>query len=136
MRVDHETLPKCMLEEKKFSWGEPYLEVTPIFDTLISQELSNLEFCIEIFIKNNFRNQLLEFYNVLTNYEENDRIENFEGTLSEQLRKEMLLKIKIELDSEKKLTPWEKYKEYREELDFLYIFEEEFDRKIVFIKPK
>ncbi len=42
MKVDHETLPKCRLEEKKFSWGEPYLEVIPIFDTLISQELSNI----------------------------------------------------------------------------------------------
>ncbi|PKV48855.1 hypothetical protein ATE84_0869 [Aquimarina sp. MAR_2010_214] len=136
MKIDNETLPKCKLEKKKFSWGEPYLDVTPIFDMLISQDLADLEFCIEIFIKNNFKNQLLEFYNVLTNYEENDRIEDFEGDLSEQFRKKMLIKIKTELDSEKKLTPWEKHKQYGEELDFLYIFEEEFKRKILFIKPK
>ncbi len=136
VKIDTDTLPKCSLEEKKFSWGEPYLVVTPIFDIAIPPELSDLEFSVEIFIKNNFRNQLLEFYNVLINYEENNRIENFEDTIPEQLRKEVLAKIKSFLDSEKKLTPWEKYDEYGKELDFLYKFEEEFNRKILFINPK
>ena len=135
MKIDDETRPKCKLEEKKFSWGEPYLDISPIFDIQIPKKLTDLEFCIEIFIRNNFKNQLLEFYNVLTNYEENERIEHFEGLLSNKFRKGILLKIKKELDSEMKLTPWEKYKQYNEELDFLYIFEKEFKRKILFIKP-
>ncbi|MGG8497081.1 hypothetical protein ACQY1Q_11725 [Tenacibaculum sp. TC6] len=136
MRIDNDTFPICKLEEKKFSWGEPYLHMTPIFDMKIPKELSDLEFSIEIFIKNNFKNQLLYFYNVLTNYEENNRIENYEGGLSEPSRKELLVKIKNELDSQKKVRPWEKYDDYREELDFLYVFQEEFNRKILFIKTK
>ena len=72
----------------------------------------------------------------MINYEENNRIENFEDAIPEQLRKEVLVKIKSFLDSEKKLTPWEKYNEYGKELDFLYKFEEEFNRKILFINPK
>ncbi|WP_106794275.1 hypothetical protein [Aquimarina sp. Aq78] len=134
MKIDSTTIPKCQIEEKRFSWGEPYTEITPIFEMSIAQELSDIEFCIELYIKNNFRNQLLEFYNVLTNYEENDRIENFDGTIPEQLREILLKKIKLFLDSTQKLTPWEKYNELLKELDYLYLFEEKFDRKILFIK--
>ncbi len=136
MKIDSETLPKCRLEEKKFSWGEPYLSVEPIFDFDISQELIDIEFSVELFIKNNFKNQLLEFYNVLINYEEQNKIENLKNEISSELRKKVLNKIKYFLDGEKKLTPWEKYKEPNDELWHLYIFEKKFNKKILFVKPK
>lgn len=136
MKIDSTTIPKCQIEEKKFSWGEPYSKITPIFEMSITKELSDIEFCIELYIKNNFRDQLLEFYNVLTNYEENSRVENFEGTIPDQLREILLKKIKLFLDSPEKLTPWKKYNELLTELDYMHLFEEEFEKKILFIKTK
>lgn len=136
MKIDSTTFPKCRIDEKRFSWGEPYTTITPIFDMNISEQLSDLEFCIELYIKNNFRNQLLGFYNVLTNCEENDRIEHFKGTISNILRKNLLSKIKLFLDSPEKLTPWKKYDEIFTELDYLHLFDEEFKRKILFVKTK
>lgn len=136
MKIDSSTIPKCQIKEKKFSWGEPYIEITPIFEMSVNEALSDIEFCIELYVKNNFRNQLLEFYNVLTNHEEYHRIEYFKGTISDELRQILLKRIKLFLDSPEELTPWQKYNEIQGELDYLYLFEDKFDRKILYIKTK
>ncbi|MGY3794892.1 hypothetical protein [Aquimarina sp. 433] len=136
MKIDSSTIPKCQIEEKKFAWGEPYIEITPIFEMSINEALSDIEFCIELYVKNNFRNQLLEFYNVLINHEEYYRIDHFKGTISDELHEVLLKRIKLFLDSPEELTPWKKYNEIQGELDYLYLFEDKFDRKILYIKAK
>ena len=133
MTIDNDTFPKCQLEEKIFSWGEPYISISPIFDFNISNDLDDIEFCIELFIKNNFKNQLLGFYNALINFEEADRIENFDPTSPVENRDLILETIITFLDSEKRIPPWKKYKELLAELDYLYLFEEKFNRKILFV---
>ena len=133
MTIDNDTFPKCQLEEKIFSWGEPYISISPIFDFNISNDLDDIEFCIELFIKNNFKNQLLGFYNALINFEEADRIENFDPTSPIKNRDLILETIKTFLDSEERIPPWKKYKELLAELDYLHLFEEKFNRKILFV---
>jgi len=59
--IDNETLPNCKLIEKKFEWGEPYTVLVPIFDFKTDENLKGIYLTIEIFGKNNFKNQLSEY---------------------------------------------------------------------------
>ena len=86
--IDKSTFPYCYIEEKKFDWGEPYDEMTPIFNLSIDPNLSDIEFTIEVLGKNNFKLNLEKLYNILINREENHRIENFNTPI---LNREFLL---------------------------------------------
>lgn len=111
MKIDNNTLPKCKLEEKKFEWGEPYIIMIPIFDLDITKTESRLEYFIDLYGKNNFKIQLLRFYNKINNYDETERIINFQH---EELthEKRVYLKNRINEYLERnidRISPWELY---------------------------
>src|SRR6478609_6315747 len=104
--INKSTFPFCYVEEKKFEWGEPYEDVTPIFNLSIDPGLSDFEYTIEILGKNNFKNNLLKLHNILVNREENVRIENFNNFITN--REILLDRIKIYLDTNSdKISPWD-----------------------------
>jgi hypothetical protein len=78
--IDKETKPHCTLIEKKFEWGEPYTIMTPIFLIPTSEYTSLLEFSIDIYGENNFKQQLIFLYNKLRNYED-DCLENLDKSI-------------------------------------------------------
>ena len=104
--IEKSTFPHCYIEEKKFDWGEPYDDITPIFNLSIDPDLSDIEYTIEVLGKNNFKINLEKLYNILLNHEENDRIENFNTPI---FNRELLLRnIQKYLNSnENQISPWE-----------------------------
>lgn len=111
MRIDNNTLPKCKLEDKKFEWGEPYTIMTPMFDLDIKKTESKLEYFIDLYGKNNFKIQLLRFYNKINNHEETEGINNFQYEELTQ-EKRIYLKSKINKYLERnvnRISPWELY---------------------------
>ena len=46
--IEKSTFPHCYIEEKKFDWGEPYDDITPIFNLSIDPDLSDIEYTIEV----------------------------------------------------------------------------------------
>lgn len=130
--INKNTFPFCYVEEKKFEWGEPYEDITPIFNLSIDPELSDLEYTIEVLGKNNFKNNLLKLYNILVNREENVRIENFNNLITN--REILLNRIKIYLDSNSaKISPWDlQYYVCFNESDYLESIENETKRILLF----
>lgn len=130
--IDKNTFPHCYIEEKKFDWGEPYDDITPIFNLSIDPELSDIEFTIEVLGKNNFRINLEKLYNILVNREENDRLENFNNIIT---NRELLLNnintyINYNID---KTSPWEQsFDRYPTENDYLESIEEDLNRTLLF----
>lgn len=132
--IDKTTYPYCYIEEKKFDWGEPYDEMTPIFNLSIDPDLSDIEFTIEVLGKNNFKLNLEKLYNILINREENYRIENFNTSI---LNREFLLNnINIYLNANLNSTsPWKLY--YGEHMENIYedlhleSIEESINRKLL-----
>ncbi|SNR83407.1 hypothetical protein [Flavobacterium sp. ov086] len=130
--IDKSTFPHCYIEEKKFDWGEPYDDITPIFNLSIDPDLSDIEFTIEVLGKNNFKINLGKLYNILLNYEENDRIENFNTPI---FNRELLLSnIQKYLNSnEDHISPWEQsYDTYPTENDYLESIEKDLNRILLF----
>lgn len=130
--IDKSTFPHCYIEEKKFDWGEPYDDITPIFNLSIDPEVSDIEFTIEVLGKNNFKINLEKLYNILVNREENDRIENFNNVIT---NRELLLNnintyINYNID---KTSPWEQsFDRYPTENDYLESIEEDLNRILLF----
>ncbi|CAA9202289.1 hypothetical protein [Flavobacterium collinsii] len=130
--IDKSTFPHCYIEEKKFDWGEPYDDITPIFNLSIDPELSDIEFTIEVLGKNNFKINLEKLYNILVNREENDRIENFNNVIT---NRELLLNnintyLNYNID---KTSPWEQsFDRYPTENDYLQSIEEDINRTLLF----
>lgn len=126
------TFPYCYIEEKKFDWGEPYDDITPIFNLSIDLELSDIEYTIEVLGKNNFKINLEKLYNILLNYEENDRIENFNTPIFN--RDLLLSNIQKYLNSnEDQISPWEQsYDRYPTENDYLESIEKDLNRILLF----
>lgn len=130
--INKNTLPHCFVEEKKFDWGEPYEDITPIFNLSIAPELADIEYTIEVLGKNNFKINLEKLYNILVNKEENYRIENLNTSI---INREFLLeKINLYLDSNlDKTSPWKLYYDgYFTENDYLKGIEEETKRILLF----
>jgi len=115
--IDKSTSPYCYIEEKKFDWGEPYDDITPIFNLSIDPALSDIEFTIEVLGKNNFKINLEKLYNILINREENDRIENFNTPISN--REFLLNNINIYLrENLNSTSPWKLH--YGEHMENAY----------------
>jgi hypothetical protein len=130
--IEKSTFPHCYIEEKKFDWGEPYDDITPIFNLSIDPDLSDIEYTIEVLGKNNFKINLEKLYNILLNYEENDRIENFNTPI---FNRELLLRnIQKYLNSnENQISPWEQsYDRYPTENDYLESIEKDLNRILLF----
>lgn len=130
--IDKSTFPHCYIEEKKFDWGEPYDDITPIFNLSIDPDLSDIEFTIEVLGKNNFKVNLEKLYNILLNYEENERIENFNTLIFN--RDLLLSNIQKYLNSnEDQISPWEQsYDRYPTENDYLESIEKDLNRILLF----
>ncbi|MCD0468607.1 hypothetical protein [Flavobacterium sp. JAS] len=132
--IDKSTFPHCYIEEKKFDWGEPYDDITPIFNLSIDPDLSDIEFTIEVLGKNNFKINLGKLYNILVNREENERIENCNISISN--REFLLNNINTYLSANLNSTPpWNKH--YGEDLENTYeslhleSIEESINRKLL-----
>lgn len=130
--IGKSTFPHCYIEEKKFDWGEPYDDITPIFNLSIDPDLSDIEYTIEVLCKNNFKINLEKLYNILLNYEENDRIENFNTPIFN--RDLLLSNIQKYLNSnENQISPWEQsYDRYPTENDYLESIEKDLNRILLF----
>lgn len=131
MIIDKETKPHCTLTEKKFEWGEPYTIMTPIFVIPTSEQTSLLEFSIDIYGENNFKQQLLFLYNKLRNYED-DCLENLDKSIKN--REELINRINAYLQLNLNLiTPWEKYKEYYNEIDQIKNIESLINKRLIYV---
>lgn len=134
MKIDHSTFPPCRIEQRKFEWGEPYEVEHPIFDGNIDPDLSDLEFSVEAFLKNNFREQLLLFLNTLLNHEENERIENFHGKIDAAQRQDLISRIGEFLDQDSVPAPWVKYHFQSGEAGHFFGLEKVLGREVLKIK--
>ncbi|MFH7018769.1 hypothetical protein [Flavobacterium sp. FlaQc-47] len=130
--INKKTLPHCYIEEKKFDWGEPYDDITPIFNLSVNPELSDIEYTIEVLGKNNFKINLEKLYNILLNQEENDRIEYFNTPIVH--RDFLLINIQKYLHSnENQISPWEQsHDRYPTENDYLESIEKDLNRILLF----
>ncbi|MFC0781200.1 hypothetical protein [Flavobacterium sp. HJSW_4] len=133
--IDESTVPFCKLEHEKFDWGEPYTHYDPIFKISPTNRVLTLEDSIVIFGENNFKEQLTSLYNVIVNYEEFDRIVNYNEEKFDRNKILELIDFYIK-ENEGKLTPWEKYHLYTYELFYISYIEEKANRKIHFVNWK
>ncbi|KQT26172.1 hypothetical protein ASG22_05745 [Chryseobacterium sp. Leaf405] len=133
--IDKTIFPHCFVEEKRFEWGEPYINMTPIFNLSINPGLSDIEFTIEILGKNNFKNNLDKLYNILINKEEHFRLVDFNEHI---LDREFLIGKILNFINENtnKIAPWDnEFKIFGEEFYLEMIKDDlkkslKFDRKI------
>ncbi|MFH6995888.1 hypothetical protein [Flavobacterium sp. FlaQc-48] len=130
--IDKSTFPHSYIEEKKFDWGEPYDDITPIFNLSIDPDLSDIEYTIEVLGKNNFKINLEKLYNILLNNEENYRIENFNNVITN--RELLLNNINTYLNYNiNKTSPWEQsFDRYPTENDYLESIERDLNRILLF----
>lgn len=130
--IDKSTFPHSYIEEKKFDWGEPYDDITPIFNLSIDPDLSDIEYTIEVLGKNNFKINLEKLYNILLNNEENYRIENFNTVITN--RELLLNNINTYLNYNiNKTSPWEQsFDKYPNENDYLESIEKDLNRILLF----
>lgn len=130
--IDKNTFPHCYIEEKKFDWGEPYNDITPIFNLSINPELSDIEYTIEVLGKNNFKINLEKLYNILLNNEENDRIENFNTIIFNRNLLLNTISTYINYNTDK-TSPWKQYYDrYFTENDYLESIEKDLNRRLLF----
>ncbi len=130
--IDESTVPFCWAEDKKFEWGEPYTVYHPIFKISPTNPVFTLEDSIIIIGENNLKKQLLSLHNVLINYEEFDRIENYKEEKFDRIKILELIDFYLK-ENEGKLTPYEKYDEYGNELYYIFLIEEKANRKLHFV---
>lgn len=130
--IDKNTFPHCYVEEKKFEWGEPYDDITPIFNLSIDPDLSDIEYTIELLGKNNFKINLEKLYNIILNKEENTRIGNCPEPV---LNREFLLNnINIYLSLNFDNTPpWRHYENSEPLYEIIHLesIEEAINRKLI-----
>ena len=132
-KIDLETVPACKFEEHFFDWGEPYTVMTPLFDIEISDSLSDIEFAVEFYGRNNFQTQLHRLRNKLINYDEEYSIENFSEKIED--RRAIIQIIEHQLkNNENKITPWDKYNEYMDELKYIEWGRISLNRKLLYVK--
>lgn len=129
--IDKTIFPHCFVEEKKFEWGEPYIQTFPIFDLVINPELSDIEFTSEILGKNNFKSNLKKLYNILINREESFRLPNFNEVI---LNREFLIDIILDFSNESinKVAPWETEFYIIGEEFYLEMIEDDLKRSLIF----
>lgn len=129
--IDKNTIPHCYAEEKKFEWGEPYTDITPIFNLSIDPDLSDIEFTIEILGKNNFKTNLEKLHNILLNKEENYRINNFKEAI---LNREHLIQKIINFidENSNNIAPWENEHTVIDEVYHLELIEYDLQKKLLF----
>lgn len=135
--IDKTCKPYCYVEEKKFDWGEPYTCITPIFNVDINPELTDMEYTIEILGKNNFKDNLMNLYNILLNREETQRLHPFNDTITD--RETLLQKISGYLAINTPYTaPWKKDDDYElaDETTYLQTIEHDLQRKLYYERKK
>jgi len=132
-KIDLETVPICKFEEHFFDWEEPYTVMTPIFDIELSDSLSDIEFAVEFYGRNNFKAQLNRLRNKLLNYDD-EMIENLNEPIAN--RKEIIQTIEGHLERNKaQITPWEKYEIDHDELEYIEGWERiSLNRKLLYVK--
>lgn len=130
--IDESTIPFCWAEHKKFDWGEPYTVYHPIFKISPTSAVLTLEDSIIIMGENNLKKQLLSLHNVIINYEELDRIENYNEEKFDRIRILELIDFYIK-ENEGKLTPSQKYDGYNDELYYISSIECKANRKLQFV---
>jgi hypothetical protein len=106
--IDKSTVPFCLVEERKFDWGEPYTTHHPIFKITPTSEEFSLEDSVIILGENNFKQQLLALHNVINNYEEFGRIINYKGEEFDRVKTLELINFYIR-ENENYVAPWDKY---------------------------
>ncbi|OJV53591.1 MAG: hypothetical protein BGO31_01640 [Bacteroidetes bacterium 43-16] len=135
--IDKTSLPHCYVVEKKFEWGEPYTSIKPIFNVGADPGLSDIEFTIELLGQNNFKAILAKLYNILLNHEEQQRLDHFEGPVTD--RSLLLEKINTYLaENAPYKSPWEEEDEYGQEYELLYleIIETELQRNLCYERAR
>lgn len=130
--IDKSTVPFCWAEHKKFDWGEPYTVYHPIFKISPTNPVFTLEDSIIIIGENNLKKQLLSLHNAITNYEEFDRIVNYNDEKFDRIKILELIDFYLK-ENEGKLTPSEKYDGYNYELLYISSIEYEAKRKLHFV---
>jgi hypothetical protein len=130
--IDESTVPFCKAEHGKFDWGEPYTYYHPVFKISPTNAEFTLEDSIVIIGENNLKKQLLALYNAIINYEEFDRIVNYNEEEFDRVKILELIDFYIK-ENEDKLTPWEKHHQYGNELYFISWIEEKANRKLHFV---
>lgn len=130
--IDIETIPNCKIEEDKFEWGEPYDIQTPIF-IFKKNSTSKLENSIILFGENNFKQQLLSLYNVITNHEESEKLENYTG---EEFDRKTILELinSFIKKNESLIAPWEKYQLLFTEYDYIEYCEKQLQESLCYVK--
>ncbi len=130
--IDKSTVPFCWAEDKTFDWGEPYTIYHPIFKISPKSPVFTLEDSIVIIGENNLKKQLLSLHNVLINHEEFDRIENYKAEKFDRIKILELIDFYLK-ENEGKLTPYQKYDEYGNELYYISSIESKANRKLNFV---
>lgn len=129
INIDRQTIPFCLIKEKTMEWGEIYYEYNPMFITILTEKNLSLKESIIFFGENNFKNQLSDIYNILLNFEEKERICNFDNEDFD--RAEMLNLINFYIEKNKNIvSPWEKYDIGLCEEDYIQIVEYSFNQKL------
>ena len=82
--------------------------------------------------ENNLKKQLLSLYNVILNCEEFDRIVNYYDEKFDRIKILELIDFYIK-ENEGKVTPWEKYQQYEDELYYISSIESQANRKLHFV---
>lgn len=129
INIDRQTIPFCLIKEKTMEWGEVYNEYNPMFITILTEKNLSLKESIIFFGENNFKNQLSNIHNILLNFEEKERICNFDNEIFD--RTEMLNLIIFYIEKNKNIvSPWEKYDIGLCEEDYIEIVEYSFNQKL------
>lgn len=132
-RIDLETVPPCKFEEHGEMWVESYMTMHPIFDLSIAEDLSDFDFSVEFYGRNNFKEQLNRLRNKLLNYED-EMIENLNEPIAN--RKEIIQTIEGHLERNKvKIAPWEKYEIDHGELEYIEGWKRiSLNRRLLYVK--
>lgn len=129
INIDRQTTPFCLIKEKTMEWGETYNEYNPMFITILTEKNLSLKESIIFLGENNFKNQLANIHNILLNFEEKERICNFDNEMFD--RAEMLNLIDFYIEKNKyHVSPWEKYDIGLCEEDYIEIVECSFNQKL------
>lgn len=130
--INKSTVPFCKAEHGKFDWGEPYTYYHPVFKISPANEVFTLEDSVIILGENNLKKQLLSLYNVILNCEEFDRIVNYYDEKFDRIKILELIDFYIK-ENKGKVTPWEKYQQYEDELYYISSIESQVNRKLHFV---
>ncbi len=129
--IDKSVVPHCFITAKTFDWGEPYEDITPIFNLCADPALSDMAFTIEILGLNNFNDSLSHLYNILLNREEYGRISMDMEPIAR--REQLLERIDhFQKENASKKAPWHHYFDALTEAFYLEKIEEELSRTLLY----